>query len=150
MIHGEVRGTITNKIAGSISTNTKNGIYGMILDTDYISGKQEIGIKSKADVKEGKAQIYCSVNYGKCEYYDIEIVKIMPSSDSNKNMLLKVTDKNLLSLTGGIIQGMSGSPIIQDGMIIGAVTHVLLNDPTTGYGVFVENMLKDMYNMENW
>ncbi len=148
MIHGEVRGTVTNEIIGSIVTNTQNGIYGRIVSNNYLKDKEEISIASKNDIKEGKALIYSSVNHGKCEYYEIEIQKIMLNSDGNKNMLFKVTDTKLLSITGGIIQGMSGSPIIQDGKLIGAVTHVLLNDPTTGYGVFIENMLEDMYNIE--
>ncbi len=148
MTHGEVRGTITNNIVGSIVSNTQNGIYGIIVNPDYLKDKEQINIASKSDIKEGKAYIYSSVDYGKCEYYEIQIQKVLLNSTGNKNMLLKVTDERLLSMTGGIIQGMSGSPIVQDGKLIGAVTHVLLNDPTVGYGVFIENMLKDASNME--
>lgn len=147
MILGEVRGTVTNEIVGSIATNTLNGIYGKIVDANFFKSKEEILVASKNDIKEGKALIYSSVNHGKCEYYEIEIEKVMINSEGNKNMLFKVTDDKLINLTGGIIQGMSGSPILQDGKLIGAVTHVLLNDPSTGYGVFIENMLKDMYSI---
>ena len=76
------------------------------------------------------------------EEFDVELVCVDKGSTGNKNMLLKVTDPELLSLTGGIVQGMSGSPIIQNGRIVGAVTHVLVNDPTRGYGIFIENMLE--------
>ena len=141
---GEVRGTVTNKIIGSIIKNTDKGIYGKIIQKDYFKDKEEIKLMEKNQIKEGKAQIVTSVNYGKKEYFDIEVQKVMLNSKGNKNMIIKVTDSRLLNLTGGIIQGMSGSPIIQDGKLIGAVTFVLLNDPTTGYGVFIENMLEDI------
>ena len=84
---------------------------------------------------------YQDCEYGLCEY-SVEILKIYPhASAEGRNLLLKVTDPALLEITGGIVQGMSGSPIIQDGKLVGAVTHVLVNDPTTGYGIFIENML---------
>ena len=79
------------------------------------------------------------------QYYDIEITKISPLNNENKHMVIKVTDKNLIEKTGGIVQGMSGSPIIQDGALVGAVTHVLINDPQRGYGIFAETMLEAAY-----
>lgn len=145
---GEVRGTVTNKIIGSIIKNTDKGIYGRIIDNSFVKNMEEINLADKNQIKEGKAQIVTSVNYGKKEYYDIEIQKVMLNSKGNKNMIIKVTDERLLNLTGGIIQGMSGSPIVQDGKLIGAVTFVLLNDPRVGYGVFIENMLGDMEEIE--
>ncbi|MBR1883631.1 MAG: hypothetical protein IJ809_01570 [Clostridia bacterium] len=145
---GEVRGTVTNKIVGSIITNTDKGIYGKIVDMDFLKDKEEIEVVGKNKIAIGKASIYTSVNYGHKEMYDIEIEKVMLKSSGNKNMIIKVTDSKLISLTGGIVQGMSGSPIIQNGKLIGAVTHVLLNDPTTGYGVFIENMIDDMENID--
>lgn len=91
-------------------------------------------ILNRNDVKKGKAQIICELEKGKREYYDIEIEKIYVNNQKdNKSMLIKVTDSDLLDKTGGIVQGMSGAPIIQNGKFVGAVTHVLVNDPTSGY-----------------
>lgn len=96
----------------------------------------------KQDIKTGKATILCQVSDG-IEEYGIEIEKIELNTENySKGMVLHVTDKRLLSLTNGIVQGMSGSPIIQNGKIIGAVTHVFVQDSTRGYGIFVENMMK--------
>ena len=95
----------------------------------------------RQDVHEGTAYIRSSVS-GELKDYEIEIQKVdYTSLQKNKGMILKVTDPELLELTGGIVQGMSGSPIIQDGKLIGAVTHVFIQDPTKGYGIFIENML---------
>ena len=102
-------------------------------------------VLNRSEVKIGKAQIICELEKGKKEYYDIEIQKVYVNNQKdNKSMLIKVTDEKLLEKTGGIIQGMSGSPIIQDGKFVGAVTHVLVNDPMVGYGVFADMMLKQM------
>ena len=93
-------------------------------------------------IQTGEASILCTVSDGGVREYSVEICKLYPKTKSgDKNMLLRVTDPELLAITGGIVQGMSGSPIIQDGKLIGAVTHVLVNDPTRGYGIFIENML---------
>jgi stage IV sporulation protein B len=95
-------------------------------------------------VKEGTAKILSTIDGSKVEEFDIEIQKVnRQNTPSSKSMLIKVTDQRLLDLTGGIVQGMSGSPIIQDGKIVGAVTHVLINDPTRGYGIFIEWMLDE-------
>ena len=100
----------------------------------------EIGFRSQA--KEGGASILCTVD-GQPKEYAIEIEKIKANVESvSKSLVIRITDEELLSLTGGIVQGLSGSPIIQDGKLIGAVTHVLVNDPTRGYGIFIEHMLK--------
>ena len=96
----------------------------------------------KQEVKKGKALIQSYVS-GEKKQYEIEIEKVSMGSDSDAaDMVIRVTDPELIKLTGGIVQGMSGSPILQNGKIIGAVTHVFVNDPTKGYGVFIENMLK--------
>ncbi len=105
-------------------------------------------------VKEGPAKILTVVDDDKVEEFDIEIVSTIPQKfPATKGMVIKVTDKRLLEKTGGIVQGMSGSPIIQDGKVIGAVTHVFVNDPTSGYGVHIEWMLNEaginIYDQEN-
>ena len=144
---GEVKGLIyygAGNHLGNISTNCSQGMYGKI-DTeelnDYMEGTKAYEIGHKQKVKKGKAQIVSEVS-GERKLYDIEITYIdYLSMDSNKGLHIEVTDPELLKLTGGIVQGMSGSPIIQDGKLIGAVTHVLINNPTQGYGIFIENML---------
>ena len=103
----------------------------------------EVALRS--EIEEGRAYIMCELENGKVDKYEIEIKKVYTSNNyDNKSMLIKVTDSRLLEKTGGIIQGMSGSPIIQNGRFIGAVTHVLIQDPTQGYGVFADMMIKQM------
>ena len=144
---GEMTGMIVyneNYVLGEIEYNGEEGIFGVcneqVLDmccTDPLP----IGLKQ--EIKKGKAYIYCTVCEGEPQYYEVEITGIHLDHDNiNRGIELEVTDANLLNLTGGIVQGMSGSPIIQDGKIVGAVTHVLVNDPTRGYGIFIENMLE--------
>ena len=102
-----------------------------------------VPVAVKQEVTTGAAKIYCTLDDGGVKGYDIEIKKIFSNSDSvNKDMVIVVTDKSLLGKTGGIVQGMSGSPVIQDGKIVGAITHVFVNEPTKGYGITIENMLK--------
>ncbi len=149
---GEIRGTIeAGHTIGSISKNTKFGVFGTINKTPYLntSNTNEVQVALREEIKTDKAQIICELENGKKEYYDIEIQRIFISNNKdNKSMLIKVTDKKLLEKTGGIIQGMSGAPIIQNGKFVGAVTHVLVNDPTIGYGVFADIMLKQMKEVE--
>ena len=110
-------------------------------DTRQKAGYDYIPIGLKQEIKKGKAQIICSLG-GETEIYDIEVIDINLENDNiNRGIVLKITDPDLLSVTGGIVQGMSGSPIIQDGRLIGAVTHVLVQDPAKGYGIFIEEML---------
>ena len=101
-------------------------------------------VGSKSDIHEGKAYILCTVDDGGRKSYEIEISAINQGAQS-KNFTVTVTDEALISATGGIVQGMSGSPIIQDGKLVGAVTHVLIGDPRSGYGIFIENMLAELY-----
>lgn len=140
---GELKGTLTNNTIGDIAGNTNKGVYGTIYQIDKIS-KESIKILSKSKIKEEKASIFCTLDDNEVKEYNIEIEKVLLTSSGNKNMIIKITDEKLLEKTGGIIQGMSGSPIVQDGKLVGAVTHVFLNDPTKGYGVFIENMIEDM------
>ena len=99
-------------------------------------------IAPKNEIKEGKAKILCNIDGGEPKEYDVEVEKVSANPNkSTKCMVIRITDNALLEKTGGIVQGMSGSPIIQNGKLIGAVTHVFINDPTRGYGIFIENML---------
>lgn len=140
---GEIVGSIEYKeenIIGSIKKNTEKGIYGIVSDTE--SKAYEIGYRQ--DVKKGKAYILSNLT-GSMKKYEIRISKVVPSdTDVLKSMEIEVTDKRLLNLTNGIIQGMSGSPIIQDGKLIGAVTHVFVDDPTKGYAILMETMIYEM------
>lgn len=140
---GEIRGAMREgKVYGTVTQNTNCGIFG------YLSGNVDINdnqyeVSLKNEVTTGDAKILCTVSGNDCEEYDIKIEKVNYNNEiDRKDMVIRVTDKNLLEKTGGIVQGMSGSPIIQNGKIIGAVTHVLINDPTRGYGIFIENMLE--------
>lgn len=147
-VPGEIKGTVTNDILGQIDVNTEKGIYGDILDSSILDNSKSIEILSKSKIKESNAKIYCTLDDNTVKSYDIVIEKVLLTSTGNKNMIIRITDQKLIEKTGGIIQGMSGSPIVQDGKLIGAVTHVFLNDPTRGYGVFIENMLEDISNIE--
>ena len=133
---GQLMGTlVSQKPIGSVDKNTSQGIFGKLP-----CPKAQTLPTGKA--KTGPAIIRSTVDQQGIREYSVEILKIYPHSQENgRNMLLKITDEALLASTGGIVQGMSGSPIIQNGKLIGAVTHVLVNDPTMGYGIFIENML---------
>ncbi len=142
---GELTGYIeynNDNIIGEITQNTAEGIFGICNDEVIRQTANEpMPIALKQEVETGPAEIICSVT-GEPKIYSIEIKELHLENDNvNRGMVLKITDEELLSLTGGIIQGMSGSPIIQNGKLVGAVTHVLVNDATSGYGIFIENML---------
>jgi stage IV sporulation protein B len=125
---------------GDININCKFGLFGDYLEK--FNTKNIIKILPRNDVKIGPATIVTTLNGEGPKEYACEIQKINSySQDTTKNIVIKVTDRELLQLTGGIVQGMSGSPIIQDGKIVGAVTHVFVNNPTMGHGIFIENML---------
>ena len=128
---------------GDVTVNSDEGIFGTV-NKKFMStiSSEAIPIGFRQDVKKGNAVIRCNVS-GEVKDYDIEIQRVDHADvQKNKGMTIKVVDEELLALTGGIVQGMSGSPIIQDGKLVGAVTHVLVNDPTRGYGIFIENMLE--------
>lgn len=145
---GEIRGTIENGVSfGNIYKNTKYGVYGNVLNKSRLelNSAEEMEVALRNEIKTGKAQILCELQDGKIEHYEIEIQKLfINNNEDNKSMVIKVTDKKLIEKTGGIIQGMSGAPIIQNGKFVGAVTHVLVNDPTIGYGVFADIMIKQL------
>lgn len=145
---GEIRGTIDEgKTIGTIYKNTNFGVYGTVKNKNYLEADltQEMEVAPRNEIKEGKAQIICQLENSAKKKYDIEIEKVyINNNQNNKSMLIKITDKELLEKTGGIIQGMSGAPIIQEEKFVGAVTNVLVNDPTQGYGVFADIMIKEM------
>ena len=137
---GELSGVLGRKALGSIYKNHECGVFGVLDDTcSYDSAP--IPVANKNEIKLGEAEIISTVKNGKKSSYKIEIVDIDKSSTGSKSFRIKVTDPFLITLTGGIVRGMSGSPIIQNGKLVGAVTHVLVADPTEGYGIFIENML---------
>ena len=142
---GELSGILTDKPLGEVYSNTECGVFGK-LDTPLPKDTLEVPIGHRSDVHEGKACIYSTVKNGKCTKFDIEITEVNSSSHGTKSFKIKVTDPALLAITGGIVKGMSGSPIIQDGKLVGAVTHVMVANPTEGYGIFIENMLAAAQN----
>ena len=142
---GEMKGVFMQgkNSKGSIEKNTESGVFGKITDKSTlvdINKSAEVG--GRLSVRPGKATLVSSIT-GVCENYEIEIIKAnyQPKS-SDKSFVFRVVDERLLDLTGGIIQGMSGSPIMQNGKIIGAVTHVFVSDPTKGYGIYIDWMLE--------
>lgn len=143
-VPGELLGDIQNKqVVGKIIKNTEVGIYGEI-NKEITEDKEAIPIGLKSEVVQGDASILCSINGDDIKEYDIKIEGINKyNMDNSKSMIIRITDEELLDKTNGIVQGMSGSPILQDGKIIGAVTHVFVNNPQKGYGIFIENMLSE-------
>lgn len=139
-VAGELCGFLENSRTGYICTNEEIGVYGYF-DT-VPENCDMMPIADCDEVKLGKAEIYTTVEDGVIEKYGVTVERIDKNSTDNKNLIIKVTDSALIQKTGGIIQGMSGSPIVQNGKIIGAVTHVFLNDPTGGYGIFAQTMLQ--------
>ena len=145
---GELRGYFSsNQAIGNLFINSDEGVYGQ-LDASPVE-QQALPVAMKQEVKEGPAQILTTVADGEPQYYNVTIESIEYKNSSRvKNLVVLVTDEVLLEKTGGIVQGMSGSPIIQNGKIVGAVTHVFLNDPTRGYGIFAENMVENLVSIE--
>lgn len=142
---GELCGAFVSETeTGIIEINSEYGVFGR--STAAPVRGEPLEAAYSGEIQKGKASIYTTISGMSPQEYEIEIVKIdRGSSSAVRNMTIRVTDKELLSKTGGIVQGMSGSPIIQNGKLIGAVTHVLINDSTMGYGVFIENMLGAAY-----
>ena len=125
---------------GDIDVNTPYGIFGEM--DGFRGGHSTMETASAEEIKTGKATILSNLSGTEVQEYEVELTRVNCSARDGKNFLLKITDERLLEKTGGVVCGMSGSPIIQDGKLVGAVTHVLVNDPTRGYGIFIENMLE--------
>ncbi|MBQ7088870.1 MAG: SpoIVB peptidase [Clostridia bacterium] len=137
---GALKGCFESGSLGVLQQNGDSGLYGSL--TAYPMGWQTMAVAPRQQVREGTAQIVCTVNGTRPQVYDAVIEQVRYGGvGTTRNMVIRVTDPALLETTGGIVQGMSGSPIIQDGKLVGAVTHVLVDDPTRGYGIFAENML---------
>jgi stage IV sporulation protein B len=137
---GQLMGSATDRtIIGTLTANTGRGVFGT---TDRGWEGRVMQTATWDEIRPGPATILSTISGNEVREYSVEILKIYPKANqSGRNLMIRITDPALLEATGGIVQGMSGSPIIQDGKLVGAVTHVLVNDPTTGYGIFIENML---------
>ncbi len=140
---GQLNGSFdVQRDMGQLYANTRAGVYGTLTDESLLDNARPIKVARRDQVKKGKATILSNISGERVEEYEVEILHIYPAVEGEmRNLMLKVTDQRLLDKTGGIVQGMSGSPIIQNGKLVGAVTHVLVNDPTRGYGIFIDNML---------
>ena len=142
---GELCGVFTNESTGIIKMNIASGVYGVLYNIN--TTRKALPVATRQEIKVGKVQIISSVDERGPVYYDAEILKVEPDEEY-KNMVIQITDETLIEKTGGIVQGMSGSPVIQDGKVIGAVTHVLIGDPEKGYGIFIDNMLESINIMQ--
>ena len=140
---GELRGDFDlTRDSGSLYANTDCGLFGTLEGaSNAITTRDAVPLARRDEVKPGKASILANCDGGEVKEYDVEIERIYAGSAPTRNLLVRVTDEALLAQTGGIVQGMSGSPILQNGKLVGAVTHVLVNDAARGYGIFIENML---------
>lgn len=146
---GEIKGTILNQQKiGTVEKNTQFGIYGKIenLTSINVDSSKKVKVASRDEIKLGEAKILCSTDSSnKAEEYSIEIEKVYLDNDyNNKSMLIRITDEKLIEKTGGIIRGLSGAPILQNGKFIGAVTNVLVSNPEVGYGIFADLMIKEL------
>ena len=139
---GELIGIFADNNLGSIIKNSNTGIYGEV-DSELNISAESIEVAPRSEVYEGDAVIICNIKGKEVCEYSADIQKINNNESAVKGMIIKITDENLIEKTGGIVQGMSGSPIIQNGKLVGAITHVFVNDPTRGYGIFIENMLAE-------
>lgn len=144
---GELCGMLDSKSLGTLLENGETGVYGVM---DSVSpNAKEIPVATKSEIHTGKVQILTTVDSGLPQYYDAEIIKIYANNNNSaKNFVVEVTDEKLIEKTGGIVQGMSGSPLIQDGRLVGAVTHVFVNNPLQGYGIYAQTMLETAKNVQ--
>ena len=132
---------------GTVRENTESGIFGILTDKTLYDRLESVPVAAAGEVQLGEAEIWSNVEGDTVQRYSVQVIKLYPADDEyGRGMMLRVTDRALLDKTGGIVQGMSGSPVLQNGKIIGAVTHVLVNDQTCGYAINIEKMLEEMTN----
>ena len=143
---GELCGIFSGKSLGDLFINGDTGIFGVL--SEYNTNAQLVPVALPSEVSTGAVQIISTVDENGPKYYSAEIIKISADSADMHNMVIKITDKELIELTGGIVQGMSGSPIIQNGKLVGAVTHVFVDNATQGYGIFAQNMVETQQSLE--
>ena len=141
---GEIAGSLGDTVLGTIAENADLGVYGVLSQTPNAYGLFPVAYSS--EVQTGEAEVITSIDNNGPRAYSMVIERIDAGDNGNKSMIVRITDTALLAATGGIVQGMSGSPVIQDGKLIGAVTHVLVSDPERGYGIAIENMLAQTYS----
>ena len=139
---GELQGYFSSGKIGTLFGNTECGVYGIFAEYPKGISDETVSVGNTEEIREGDAELWCTTDSSGVGKYAVKISDIDHSGRNIKNFVVTVTDPVLLEKTGGIVQGMSGSPILQNGKLVGAVTHVLVNDPTRGYGIFIENMLK--------
>ncbi len=142
---GELCGSFTGTTLGELYQNGNCGVYGALKHTGAMT--KAVPMALAQEVKEGPARLYTTVDGDKPAWYDVEITQVRLGQNSSRHMIIHITDEDLLEKTGGIVQGMSGSPLVQDGKLVGAVTHVFINDPTKGYAIFAETMLETAQNV---
>ena len=139
---GELKGDFSvQRDVGTVTVNSDGGIFGTVSDSSFPAEGQAVPVAAAEEVTPGRAVIRATISGDEIREYEVQIVKVYHDEDTTRNLLLRITDPELLQTTGGIVQGMSGSPILQNGKLVGAVTHVMINDPAQGYGIFAENML---------
>ncbi len=140
---GELKGSFDTLKIGALTQNTPNGVFGILDGAPEEISHEALGIAFANEITEGKAHIYSEVDDTGVQMYEVNISDIDLKNTDGKSFVVEIIDEKLISKTGGIVQGMSGSPIVQNGKLVGAVTHVFVNDPTRGYGIFIENMLAE-------
>ncbi|MBQ7726317.1 MAG: SpoIVB peptidase, partial [Clostridia bacterium] len=144
---GELKGRFTYHAIGAMDLNSECGVYSRLTGQINLSNMYEVALKQ--EVSDGKAKILCTIDGTEPKFYDCRVKKRNAAyRAATQNLYITVTDDELLEKTGGIVQGMSGSPVIQNGKLIGAVTHVLVDNPTSGYGIYAENMLEEAKQIE--
>ena len=141
---GQLKGIFDTKATlGLLSANTSGGVFGTMADGKWASGPA-VETAERDEVEAGPAVIRCNISGDRVDEYQVEITKVLPEAEGDcRDYLIKVTDQRLLDATGGIVQGMSGSPLLQNGKLVGAVTHVMVDDPSSGYGIYVGRMLRE-------
>lgn len=142
---GELRGNFENEKIGTVVVNSGDGVFGVCSRIpEELEGSPRITLCTASQVREGPAKLYCTLGGDGIRSYDVNVSEISKEEDADRSFVVTVTDRRLIERTGGIVRGMSGSPLVQDGKLIGAVTHVMISDPTKGYGIFIDNMLEEL------